>query len=103
MLQNSHYARIPFDEKLSERILDDYLNDLDPVHLYFTQADIDGFEKKYGRRLHEFLIRGHCMEPAREIYKLYRELHDAFGTESWEGNLQPIMKRLLDIRNRVRH
>jgi carboxyl-terminal processing protease len=73
MLQNSHYARIPFDEKLSERILDDYLNDLDPAHLYFTQADIDGFQKKFGRRLHEFLIRGHCMEPAREIYDVYIE------------------------------
>ena len=35
MLQNSHYARIPFDEKLSERILTDYLNDLDPTHMYF--------------------------------------------------------------------
>lgn len=73
MLQNSHYARISFDEKLSELILSDYLNDLDPAHLYFTKGDVDGFEKKYGRRLHEFLIRGRCMEPAREIYKVYTE------------------------------
>ena len=73
MLQNSHYARIPFDEKLSERILTDYLNDLDPTHMYFTKADAEAFEKKYGRRLHELLIRGRCMEPANEIYKLYVE------------------------------
>ena len=73
MLQNSHYARIPFDEKLSERILTDYLNDLDPTHMYFTKADAEVFEKKYGRRLHELLIRGRCMEPANEIYKLYVE------------------------------
>jgi carboxyl-terminal processing protease len=71
MLQNSHYARIPFDEKLSERILTDYLNDLDPAHMYFTKADTEGFEKKYGGRLHELLIRGRCMEPANEIYSLY--------------------------------
>lgn len=73
MLQNSHYARIPFDEKLSERIMKDYLNDLDPAHLYFTQKDISDLEKKYGRRLHEFLIRGRCMEPASEIYGLFHE------------------------------
>jgi len=73
MLQNSHYARIPFDEKLSELILTDYLNDLDPAHLYFLKSDIEGFEKKYGRRLQDFLIRGRCMEPAREIYKVYIE------------------------------
>ena len=73
MLQNSHYARIPFDEKLSERILKDYLNDLDPAHVYFEKGDIEEFEKKYGRRLQDFLIRGRCMEPANEIYAKYVE------------------------------
>ena len=73
MLQNSHYARIPFDEKLSARIMQDYLNDLDPAHVYFSRKDIDEFEKRYGRRLHEFLIRGRCMEPATEIYERYTE------------------------------
>jgi L-ribulokinase len=38
----------------------------------------------------------------RELYPLYRELHDAFGTKAWNGNLYKVMKRLIDIRNRVR-
>ncbi|MGO8836256.1 MAG: ribulokinase [Limisphaerales bacterium] len=38
----------------------------------------------------------------RELYPLYRKLHDAFGTREWTGNLQDVMKRLIDIRNRVR-
>lgn len=38
----------------------------------------------------------------QELYPLYRTLHDAFGTEAWRGNLYDVMKRLLDIRNRVR-
>ncbi len=38
----------------------------------------------------------------RELYPLYRKLHDAFGTQEWTGNLQDVMKRLIDIRNRVR-
>jgi L-ribulokinase len=38
----------------------------------------------------------------RELYVLYRRLHDAFGTREWEGNLYDVMKQLLDIRNRAR-
>nr|NIP92633.1 tail-specific protease [Akkermansiaceae bacterium] len=73
LLQNQHYARIQFNAELSERILDDYLSDLDPARLYFTQQDVGAFTKKYGRRLHELLIKGRCMEPAREIYTVYTE------------------------------
>jgi len=38
----------------------------------------------------------------RELYGLYKTLHDAFGTREWNGNLHEVMKRLIDIRNRVR-
>lgn len=37
-----------------------------------------------------------------EMYPLYRQLHDAFGTSGWQGNLGEIMKKLLAIRGRVR-
>ncbi len=36
----------------------------------------------------------------QELYRLYRELHDAFGTREWQGNLYHLMKDLLDIRDR---
>jgi L-ribulokinase len=38
----------------------------------------------------------------RQLYALYRTLHDAFGTREWNGNLHSVMKQLIDIRNRVR-
>ena len=38
----------------------------------------------------------------RQLYALYKELHDAFGTQEWNGNLYGVMKQLIDIRNRVR-
>ena len=41
-------------------------------------------------------------EVYRELYALYRTLHDAFGTREWNGNLHGVMKQLIDIRNRVR-
>ena len=38
----------------------------------------------------------------QELYKIYRSLHDAFGTESSSGSLFHVMKDLIAIRHRVR-
>ncbi len=38
----------------------------------------------------------------RELYALYRQLHDAFGRADWQGNCHNVMKDLLDIRARAR-
>lgn len=38
----------------------------------------------------------------KELYALYKQLHDAFGTKEWSGNLHDVMKRLIEIRQRVR-
>jgi L-ribulokinase len=41
-------------------------------------------------------------ETYRDLFELYRTLHDAFGTREWSGNLYGVMKKLIDIRNRMR-
>jgi len=38
----------------------------------------------------------------QELYRLYTQLHDAFGTNKWSGNLYHVMKDLLAIRDRER-
>ena len=38
----------------------------------------------------------------RHLYRLYRQLHDAFGTREWSGQMFNLMKELLDIRDAVR-
>ena len=38
----------------------------------------------------------------RQLYDLYRDLHDAFGTEGYGGSLHHVMKRLIEIRDQVR-
>jgi L-ribulokinase len=35
-----------------------------------------------------------------ELYRLYTQLHDAFGTKEGSGSLYNVMKDLLDIRDR---
>jgi len=41
-------------------------------------------------------------EVYKELYSLYRQLHDGFGTSKWKGNMYNVMKDLLDLRDRVR-
>jgi len=36
------------------------------------------------------------------LYGLYKQLHDAFGTSQWIGNLYGVMKSLLGIRAKAR-
>jgi carboxyl-terminal processing protease len=73
MLQNSHFARLPFTEELSHRFLDDFLKDLDFQHLYFTKEDVDDLNLKYGDELHTMLLNGKSMSAATEIYRLFEK------------------------------
>ena len=56
-----------------------------------------------GVKKRTFLPNPHAHAVYRELYPLYRTLHDAFGTREWNGNLHEVMKKLLEIRTRVRH
>ncbi len=38
----------------------------------------------------------------KKLYVLYKQLHDSFGTNEWNGNLYNVMKDLLNIRDEVR-
>ena len=38
----------------------------------------------------------------KEMYSLYRTLHDAFGTSDWTGSLYPVMKDMIALRERQR-
>ncbi|MBN1694109.1 ribulokinase [candidate division WOR-3 bacterium] len=38
----------------------------------------------------------------KKLYALYKQLHDAFGTEQWSGKMHNVMKNLLIIRDQQR-
>ncbi len=73
MLQNSHFARLPYDVQLGNRFFEDYLEGLDFQKLYFTQEDVNGFKAKYGDKMHTLLLQGKSMQPAIEIYDVFRQ------------------------------
>lgn len=77
MLQNSHFARLPFNEELSRRFLEDYLKDLDFQRLYFTQQDVDQFTRDYGDNLHTLLLQGKFMSAASDIYRVFEQRVEA--------------------------
>ena len=37
----------------------------------------------------------------KKLYALYKQIHDAFGTKEWNGNMYNVMKELLTIRDSV--
>lgn len=73
ILQNGHYARMPFDDDLSQRIFDDYLSDLDPARMYFEADDVKKLRAKYGTELDDLLLSKQSMIAAVEIFETYRE------------------------------
>ncbi|MCE9519951.1 MAG: carboxy terminal-processing peptidase [Verrucomicrobia bacterium] len=72
MLSNHHLSHREFDEAMSKKVLDSYLNFLDFSHIYFTQKDVDGFRAKYSTTLPDYISKRN-VSPAIEIYDLYEQ------------------------------
>lgn len=72
MLQNHHLSHREFDEAMSKKVLDAYLNFLDFSHIYFTQKDVDAFRSKFGTTLPDYVSKRN-VSPAIEIYDIYEQ------------------------------
>lgn len=72
MLQNSHFdrSRQPFRD-LGDDFLATFLRDLDYGRVYFTQSDVDRFEKEYGANLSQMLLEKDSMRAAVDIYGVF--------------------------------
>lgn len=73
MLQNTHFARLPYNDQLSQKFLTTFLESLDSQKLYFTQDDVDRFKNEYGDRLHNLMLEADSMTPAKDIYQLFQK------------------------------
>lgn len=72
ILEHEHYNRFPFDDKMSSKVLDAYLEMLDFRRVYFTQSDIDEFDKKFRTTIDDN-IQDEGIPAAGEIYGRYLE------------------------------
>ncbi len=71
LLKKYHYKKFKLDDKFSSKILDHYIDQLDPAHLYFTQKDIDSFNVH--RDKFDDYIRAGNTDPAVSIFSLYQK------------------------------
>jgi len=71
MLQNHHYSKQDFDDKVSSTMLENYLNMLDFKHIFFTEKDVTDFKDKYDTTLDDHVLMRN-ISPALEIYDIYK-------------------------------
>ena len=70
-LNSFHYKEYTLDDKFSQKILTSYLKQLDPGRMYFTQQDINQFNKH--RDLFDDDIRNGNLKPALDIFQTYQK------------------------------
>lgn len=72
MLEEEHYLRKTFDDEMSARVFDGYLEMLDFNRVYFTAEDVAGFKEKYRSKIDD-QVRSEDIPAAAEIYGVYKE------------------------------
>lgn len=72
MLEDEHFLREPFNDKMSERTLTSYLEMLDYSRIYFTKEDVDSFREKFLTTIDDHVRKG-GIPAAFEIYSVYEE------------------------------
>ena len=71
LLEQFHYKDYQLDNNFSRKILASYLKELDPNRSYFTQKDINLFNKH--RDLFDDDIRKGDLKPALKIFRIYQQ------------------------------
>ncbi|USI85819.1 carboxy terminal-processing peptidase [Acinetobacter johnsonii] len=79
LVDRQHYLNQRLDAKTSARILDFYLDSLDPDHSLFLASEVDGYKRKYGSNLGAALKAGDLSGPYA-IHAQYRDRLTQFYT-----------------------
>ena len=87
LLEQGHYSRQKLDAEMSKRILETYLENLDYNKLFFTQEDIDQFNRKYAATLGDSILLGD-LQPAREIHLVFKA-----RVEDRVGKIHQLLKK----------
>ncbi len=71
ILSSYHYKKVEINDQLSSKLLDNYLENLDPGKVYFLAEDIKKFEA-YRFQFDEDIMQGNVSK-AFEIYNIYQQ------------------------------
>lgn len=72
MLEEEHFYRQAFDDKMSDRVLTTYLEILDYSRIYFTAEDIASFKNKFLTTIDDE-VRKDDIPAATSIYSIYED------------------------------
>ncbi len=72
LLQHQHFDHKRFDGETVLKAVENYIDDMDPQKLYFTQSEVDTWKAKFGTSLDDFILDTD-LTPAIEIYVTYRK------------------------------
>ncbi|MCF8998602.1 carboxy terminal-processing peptidase [Acinetobacter nectaris] len=72
LIDRQHYLNMRLDAPTSQRVLDMYLDSLDPDHTLFLASDIDRYKQQYGATLGAALKAGD-LTAAYDIHAQYRQ------------------------------
>lgn len=88
LVDRQHYLNMRLDATTSARILDFYIDSLDPEHSLFLAEEIEAYRKKYGSNFGTNLKAGN-LTAAYEIHEKYRERLKQFYTYMLEELKKP--------------
>lgn len=75
LMAHSHYLNHPLDAEMSGKVFDEYLNTLDPRHLYFLESDIKEFEPLRSK-IGEMMSKRGDVTPAFQMFSRLLERID---------------------------
>jgi carboxyl-terminal processing protease len=75
MIERSHFLRKEFDDSLSEKFFERYIEYLDPQRMYFLQGDYEEFSV-LKKQLDDFTLRRGDTRPAYDIFNRYLQRID---------------------------
>ena len=70
-LEQAHFNKVPIDKLEPREFLSSFLERLDKQKLYFTQKEVDNFDKSFSATLITFFKQGNLF-PGYEIYNEYK-------------------------------
>lgn len=87
LVDRQHYLNMRLDANTSQRILDMYLDSLDPDHTLFLASEVEAYKQKYGATLGAALKAGD-LTAAYDIHAQYRKHLTSF----YESMLKEVKK-----------
>ncbi len=70
ILERYHYLRQPFNDEISSKFLDRYIDALDNLRIYFLQSDVTEFER-YRTRLDDMILKDGNTDPGRVMFSRF--------------------------------